>query len=358
MPKVKGPLRKHQTPSKNPYHKPPAAAKSVFKNTQASTHAKNIPGKNLKGSKTDGKNKKGVVHQGGQRPTLPFNPEDTTLLLGEGNFTFARALIETHGCYRMTCTSYDKEEEVYEKYPDARKTIEDLKEEEQRVLFGIDARKLDTTKGLKNGVEKGGFERVVWMFPHVGGLSKDLDRQVRANQELLLGFFKSVKSVLLPTGLVIVTLFSSPHYDAWNIKGLAKSQGFRVQRSFKFLAEEFPGYRHARTVGNIEKGGKRKGGKGAKQPSSAKDDVKKDGESKAEEEEKNNGEDAEMKDGEEEERPETGGWKGEEREARMYLFELDDGKPQNVPKVKKDPKAKQKIKRGGGLKDADSSDEE
>jgi len=187
---------------------------------------------------------------------------------------------------------------------------------------------------------------------------------LNAALELLLAFFKSVKSVLLPSGLVIVTLFSSPHYDAWNLKGLAKSQGFRVQRSFKFLAEEFPGYRHARTIGNIEKK-KRRGGQKVKEEDKKdggdtqmeEDDKEKNDEEKEDEEEGEKGEVEE--ENEEEQQPETGGWKGEEREARMYLFELDDGKPTNAQKKpKKDPRAKQKIKRGGGLRDPDSSDSE
>lgn len=170
--------------------------------------------------------------------------------------------------------------------------------------------------------------------------------------EMLLAFFKSAKSVLLPDGLVVVTLFASPHYEAWNIKGLAKSQGFRAQRSFKFLAEEFPGYRHARTIGTIEKGKKRRGGQKPKQ-----NEADEQGEKDGQEEKKDEEEKKKEEEGDNDGIIEQGGWKGEEREARMYLFELDDGAVKNAPKkaVKKDPR---KIKRGGGLKDPDSSDEE
>jgi 25S rRNA (uracil2634-N3)-methyltransferase len=72
----------------------------------------------------------------------------------------------------------------------------------------------------------------------------------------------------------VVTLFEGKHYDLWDVKGLAKSAGLRTQRSFRFSADSYPEYSHARTLGNIRGGGR---------------------------------------------------WKGEERSARTYIFELDRG---------------------------------
>lgn len=76
----------------------------------------------------------------------------------------------------------------------------------------------------------------------------------------------------MPTGTAIITLFEGAPYDLWDIKSLAKSVGFRTRRSFQFQSSTYPGYKHARTLGNVE-------GKG-------------------------------------------GAWKGEERRARTYVFEL------------------------------------
>lgn len=55
-------------------------------------------------------------------------------------------------------------------------------------------------------------------------------------------------------------------------------------RSFKFQAVAYPGYKHARTLGNIEGGG---------------------------------------------------GWKGEDRPARTYIFELNDGMQADASKKNK-----------------------
>lgn len=79
---------------------------------------------------------------------------------------------------------------------------------------------------------------------------------------------------MAPTGSIIVTVFEGEPYDLWNIRDLARHVGLQVGRSFKFQANAYPGYKHARTLGNIE------GGRG---------------------------------------------WKGEDRAARTYIFETKDG---------------------------------
>ena len=72
----------------------------------------------------------------------------------------------------------------------------------------------------------------------------------------------------------MVTIFEGEPYSLWNVRDLARHVDLKVERSFKFQAEAYPGYRHARTLGNIEGGG---------------------------------------------------GWKGEERDARTYVFGKKDG---------------------------------
>lgn len=99
--------------------------------------------------------------------------------------------------------------------------------------------------------------------------------------ELLVGFFKSALPLLAPEGMIIVTIFEGEPYDLWNIRDLARYSGLKIGRSFKFQANAYPGYKHARTLGNIEGGG---------------------------------------------------GWKGEDRPARTYMFEVNDPIAQQKPK--------------------------
>lgn len=163
--------------------------------------------------------------------------------------------------------------------------------------FGVDGRRLEACKEVRRG--KGRWERVWFNFPHSGGRSKDVNRQVRFNQELLSEFFESASRLLRApdetggfgrdggceddgdgSGSIIVTLFEGEPYTLWNVRDLARNKGLVVKRSWKFDPSVYPGYRHARTVGVIRKGGE---------------------------------------DGIEE--SETA-WRGEERPARMYEFGL------------------------------------
>lgn len=161
-----------------------------------------------------------------------------------------------------------------------------------------------------------------------------MNRQVRFNQELLVGFFKACVPLLsLPEGgddmsededdydfesgfesdsdgergsrrrtepgQILVTLFEGEPYTLWNIKDLARHAGLRVVTSFRFPWGSYEGYSHARTLGEVE--GKHGG---------------------------------------------RGGWRGEDREARMYVFESAQ-----APRVEGNGKRK---KRGRNDSDSDS----
>ncbi len=78
----------------------------------------------------------------------------------------------------MLATCYDSEAKLLNKYPQAQQYIDYILEEEQKVLYDIDAKNLDK-KEIKKAAK---FDKVVFNFPHVGGLTKDVNRQVRHNQ--------------------------------------------------------------------------------------------------------------------------------------------------------------------------------
>ena len=270
----------------------------------------------------------------------------------------------------MLATSYDSEKALREKYPQVDGNIHAIlnprqhrkdpgdensleesvpqsrtsREQEEvqtsqpnpntpRVLYSIDARKLGSTGGggkeVRSGFPRkkvaswkqhrqqtqntqpagGPWDIVCFNFPHVGGISTDVNRQVRFNQELLVGFFKACVPLLstpdtsddmsededdydfgsdmesdsdgetksgrrTEPGQILVTLFEGEPYTLWNIKDLARHAGLRVVTSFRFPWASYEGYSHARTLGEVE--GKHGG---------------------------------------------RGGWRGEDREARMYVFE-------------------------------------
>lgn len=138
---------------------------SRLKAKEKAEHAAKVAEQKRKQSKNGAKDK------GPVRPTIPFKPTDKILLVGEGNFSFARALIvdppsslEYLVPANVTATSYDSEEECYSKYPGSEAIVNTIKERGAEVLFGIDATKLQ-----KHPVLKGRrWDRIVWNFPHAG----------------------------------------------------------------------------------------------------------------------------------------------------------------------------------------------
>ncbi|KAI7782981.1 hypothetical protein LA080_012707 [Diaporthe eres] len=230
------------------------------------------------------------THARDLEPTIPFSPEDSILLIGEGDLSFSRALVEHHYCENVTATVLEKDlEELTAKYPHVQENVDLIEAEGSKVAYGVDAKKMGPWAKKSGKDSVGIMDRIIFNFPHVGGKSTDVNRQVRYNQELLVEFFKRALLSLAPGGTIIVTLFEGEPYTLWNVRDLARHSGLQVERSFRFQASAYPGYHHARTLGVV----KNKQG-----------DV-------------------------------GGGWKGEDRAARSYVFVRKDEVSKAVSKKRK-----------------------
>lgn len=115
------------------------------------------------------------------------------------NFSFALSLAKNHPvtASRLTATAYDSQATTYEKYPDAESNVSALVDLGATVLFDVDAGRLELTKEVKTqGLAGGGWDKVIWNFPHAGLGEKDQARNIALNQVLLLKFFRSVSPFL------------------------------------------------------------------------------------------------------------------------------------------------------------------
>lgn len=107
------------------------------------------------------------------KPVIPFDKQDTILLLGEANFSFAASLLQPpHNLsgHMICATSYDTEDVCYKKYGDAKVKVDELRGKGARVIFGVDAGDLPSSVvGKGKEKEKGGrWSRVIFNFPHAG----------------------------------------------------------------------------------------------------------------------------------------------------------------------------------------------
>jgi 25S rRNA (uracil2634-N3)-methyltransferase len=204
---------------------------------------------------------------------IDFQQQDRILLVGEGNFSFAASISEQLlGNATIIATTYDSRDIALEKYSDCQGFIDAVVELGGQVHYDVDAARLQHYKMFRHVR----FDKIVFNFPHVGMGIKDMDRNIRANQELLVKFFGSCAALLSATtvestsdykndddsdgetmtikdrkhGQVIVTLKCGEPYDLWDLKALARAQGFACERSFEFNTACYPGYSHRHTIGH------------------------------------------------------------------------------------------------------------
>ncbi|PWN34186.1 uncharacterized protein FA14DRAFT_161675, partial [Meira miltonrushii] len=138
-----------------------------------------------------------------------FQADETILLVGEGNFSFTKSLLQSphnHSPSHIVATAFDNEQQCYQKYPDAEKNVKEIRSIAGRqdiVLFGVDAGNLlahkglqKATKSIKSNTFPASWNKVVFNFPHIGAGHKDESRNVLANQLLLIRFLVSAAPLL------------------------------------------------------------------------------------------------------------------------------------------------------------------
>ncbi|KAJ2960343.1 hypothetical protein NQZ79_g4336 [Umbelopsis isabellina] len=236
---------------------PPKKLKSALNNLLSAQKEKQKKSdKQKRAQQWEQERRKKQSQQQTQQQKAPYEFNDKILLVGEGNFSFARSLVESvvHGGDNVIATCYDSEEVLNQKYEDESKdNIQVIEELGGTVVFEVDATQLEKCKAIKQRK----FSKIVFNFPHAGAGIKDQDRNIQSNQVLLKDFFKSAAKLLQSRvegdendGEIHVTLKSGQPYDLWSIRTMAKSTDLlRPKTAFPFVPSLYPGYAHRRTLG-------------------------------------------------------------------------------------------------------------
>lgn len=111
------------------------------------SQAKGRPNSNAKPGKSRGPDEKPSTPNApaarDQPPTIPFSPEDAILLVGEGDLSFSRALVEHHYCESVTATVLEATlEELAEKYPQVQENVHAIEADGSKIIYGVDAKKM------------------------------------------------------------------------------------------------------------------------------------------------------------------------------------------------------------------------
>ncbi|KAK6459572.1 uncharacterized protein RJT20DRAFT_17108 [Scheffersomyces xylosifermentans] len=213
-----------------------------------------------------------------QKGFIPFTKQNRVLLVGEGDFSFAKSIVaqEYIEPENLIATSFDSEKELISKYPNVEETLAELKELGVVIHHQVDGTNLVQSMKMNPSKKKSvdlfadhaNLDYIMFNFPHTGRGMKDVDRNIRDHQHLMLGYFKSCKQVFelvnneakndfagytaeddesKKGGRIILSLFEGEPYQSWGVKILARSENYRVERSSRFDWASFPEYHHRRT---------------------------------------------------------------------------------------------------------------
>jgi len=168
----------------------------------------------------------------------PWQQLGDVLLVGEGNMSFAKGLLDMPAqITQMTATTFEKEKDLTE---EALKNANHLKQSGALVMHGIDATKLDTS--LKSHQ----FDTIVFQFPNVG--SRESKYGHTANHVLIRKFLRCAASFLNSEGRILITAVDSSHYEGvFKFDEAAEFAEYHAPQSYPFDPSLFSGYSHTNT---------------------------------------------------------------------------------------------------------------
>ena len=177
------------------------------------------------------------------------------LILGDGNFSFSLALsrklwqpatesdrsdalrflgIDETQSVRLTATSFDSREDLYEKYPDSKFILNALLDQpEVTVMHGINAWEV-SDKHFQSRT----FDLILWNHPHLG------TEDFRLHRFLMAHFFASCR----PAALKIMLSLVEGQETRWSVADQARRSGFLVESVKPFRDSDWPGFEPKRNT--------------------------------------------------------------------------------------------------------------
>lgn len=226
--------------------------KAALQRSKASSEAKLAAKRKAGEANPFNKTKKSNAAGPARPPSQPWAPEDLVVLIGEGDFGFAKSIVENCLCDYVIATGLDTREEVEKRYEtSAAKNLSYLESDPRvlGVLHGIDATKLTKYKKLRQVLANRGYKQkivFVFNFPHLGNSISDRDRNITQHQNLMVSFFHEAKELVQHCDIV-VSLFEGEPYDSWCLKRLGRTQGLQLRYSTRFAWDLYEGYHHQLT---------------------------------------------------------------------------------------------------------------
>ncbi|XP_019621434.1 PREDICTED: ferredoxin-fold anticodon-binding domain-containing protein 1-like [Branchiostoma belcheri] len=171
--------------------------------------------------------------------------EGKTLVLGDGNFSFSRALAQRMvNPDQLTATTLGREEDALRTHSDAGNNIQALQDKGAVIIFGVDATDLNACLGLRGQT----FDHVIFNFPHVGRKTP-----IKRNRELLRKVFTSCTELLSAEGKLYVTLCQGQGgtpadqpqrawHNSWQAVAMAAEAGLILGEVVPFCAEDWEVY--------------------------------------------------------------------------------------------------------------------
>ena len=205
-----------------------------------------------------------------KRTRLPFHPNNNSivLLIGEGDFSYCKALVsaflaidKAHNAavvesevsprkWRVIATALDSRDAVLRKYRKSRDNLAFLDSiENVEILFGVDGTKLHEDRELKKIFCTGAPAptRIIFNFPHTGAGIKDRERNIVAQQKMLKGFFDSVikfmsaRGITKSQGCTYTTTMMKKDYSIKDEISLIKKKSVNNKRRSKASDDEDDG---------------------------------------------------------------------------------------------------------------------